>query len=260
MSIGLRRLLFVALCTVCVLGVVPADGAQIRDIVGSAHWGERYWFPSNLQWCLDSLNQPYLVSTPCTPDTTTPADDLNEGANRLLAMGTRVIYLPLNPNPRAWYWYTNPPLQTTIFSHAPADRLRAIAQSRPYADLFNKGFTTFFLAIGDNVPLCSDSPGHACECGTPGCVEQKQYFGLEGKLGVQEYNWAPVLDGMSANEKLAETNAMKNLTAYLLANPAFVGKTFILADLEGDWELRTGYEGNDSYRPDATRVQAMLTG
>lgn len=232
-------------------------GTDIKDVVGSAHWGGQYWFPSTLQWCLDAFGQTYLVTTPCTADTTTPVDELNEGADRILALGSRVIYVPLNPNPRAWYGYSNPPLQTSIFTNAPADRLRAIAQSRPYADLFQKNFTTFFLAIGDNVPICSDAPNHACQCGTPGCVEQPQYFGLEGQLGVSEYNWAPVLDGMAEWEKLAEKTAMKNLAAYLLANPAFVGKTFILADLEGDWELRTGFVGDDSYRPDMTRVQAL---
>jgi hypothetical protein len=83
--------------------VTPASGGAIRDAVGSAHWGGKYWFPSTLQWCLDSLNQPYLVSTPCVADQTTPVDELSEGANRLLAMGSRVIYIPLNPNPRAWF-------------------------------------------------------------------------------------------------------------------------------------------------------------
>jgi hypothetical protein len=93
--------------------------------------------------------------------------------------------------------------------------------------------------------------------------EQVVFFGLEGYLGVRNYNWAPVLDGMTPAEEAAETAAFKNLAVYLLANPDFAGKTFILADVEGDWELRSDHYGED-WNPDEnsnpsknTRLTAM---
>jgi hypothetical protein len=252
-----------AVCFVSLLLVVsPAFADGIRDVVGVAHWGGRYWFPATLQWQYNDAQHPengfHLIHSDGTPDTTTQVDDLNEGADRLLAMGTRVIYLPLNALPGVWYHYNNPPYGNTIFTSLPADRITAIAKMRPYADLFKKPFSVFFLAIGDNVPVCA-SAGQACDCGSSGCAEQLQYWGLEGRLGVPEYNFAPVLDGMTDSEKAAEKLAMKNLAAYLLSNPDFIGKTFVLADVEGDWELRSGFVGNEfaDFRPSAVRVQAM---
>jgi len=274
----MRRLLAFSCSFLFLLFAAPAFSTDLRNAAGVGWWGAQYWFPAPLRWgFVDPLHPEAgfrLIHADGTPDTTTPVDDLNEGADRLLATGSRVIYIPLNANPLAWYRYNSPKFPVSLFGNAPADRLRAAAAGRPYVDLFRKNFDVFILAIGDNVPVCADvlatydqdgklvTPGHACDCSFT-CHEQIGYFGLEGLLGVRDYNWAPVLDGMTPAEEAAETAAIKNLAEYLLANPDFAGKTFIFADVEGDWELRSDHYGED-WNPDensnpskSTRLTAM---
>jgi hypothetical protein len=269
----MRRLFGCALLAVCCL-TTPLSAKDFKNVVGVGWWGfpsGGYWFPSSLQWCLNASGIPYLVTTktPCTASST-PYNDLAEGADRLLGVGSRVLYLPLNANPVAWYKWNNPQLTTTIFSHVASERLREIAKLPPYASVLTKNFDTFILAVGTNVPVCGDisatynpdgslnTPGHACDC-SASCTEKKQFFGLEGLLGVRDYNWAPVMDGMTAAEYAAEKAAIKKLAVYLLQNPAFSGKTFVIADVEGDWALRTDHYGDEVWEPDASTVPSKTT-
>src|SRR5205085_6188472 len=179
--IAMRRFLLFAVA----LGLLasPVLATDLRNVVGVGWWGfpgPGYWFPASLQWCVDGSGTPYLVSTPCVADTITQVDDLAEGADRLLGAGSRVIYVPLNANPISWFKYNNPHFQQSIFAYAPADRLTAAAQRPPYSTLFQKGFSTFILAVGDNVPVCHDAGNFGCDCGTAGCTEDPTAFGLEG--------------------------------------------------------------------------------
>src|SRR5438309_776194 len=95
-----------------------AFATDIANIVGSAHWGGGYWFPTNSIWCLNGAQVTLFGSVPCNASGVS-ADELSDGANRLLALGTRVIYVPLNANPASFYWFENPTPITTIFTNTP---------------------------------------------------------------------------------------------------------------------------------------------
>jgi hypothetical protein len=73
------------------------------------------------------------------------------------------------------------------------------------------------------------------------------------------FRGAPVLDGLTEAEATAEKLSMKNLVAYLLTHSSLAGKTVILANLEGDWELRSDHYGDISYEPcNAEQTPAMV--
>jgi hypothetical protein len=209
----------------------------------------------------------------CTPDQVTPLDDVAEGADRWYGLGSRVLYVPLNPNPRAYFSYNNnPAFQTNVFDTTlqPDDRYANIAQSPPYYNLFRKGFDTFVLWVGPSVPICvqsgCDLANHPEQCVvtacTPSLVNTPQelshlfsVFAANGGL-VQPYRAAPILDGMTPDEITWERNGIKKLASYVLSNPndAFTGKTFVFANQEGDWELRWDHYGDESYEPCSTAV------
>jgi hypothetical protein len=260
-----------------VLACMPsllAFGQPLRDAVGIGWWGGSYWFPTSSQWCIN-YGGPFLVTAPapaCTADQVTQLDDLNEGADRWYALGSRVLYVPLNPNPRSYYSYNNPWFQANLFDTTlqPDDRYASIAQRRPYADLFRKGFSTFILWVGPSVPICvatpCDASNHPEQCVVTACLPSTvntsnelgylfSVFALRGGF-VQPYRAAPILDGLTPDEINWETNGIRKLAAYLLSNPnnAFTGKTFIIANQEGDWELRWDHYGDEAFEPCSTAI------
>lgn len=140
-----RRFMRVAVIFYCLVMAGVVTAADLRDVLGSSHIGGRYSF--NLPW-------------PVPDGDTAKRDYLNEGAAELQALGSRVIKVQLHPNSKAFYWYTlNPgfPYGYPIFV-PPAGRLAYMAQSPQYAELWNRPFTTYVIAVMANMPV-SDGMG-----------------------------------------------------------------------------------------------------
>ena len=94
---------------------------RLPDILGVTHVAGKYYFGTE--------------------------DFLNEGADRLLALGTRVIKV----------WFTNLPSSYPWNSTWPTmNSLLAQAQSPYFADLFSKPFTTFILEAHSTVSNFTD--------------------------------------------------------------------------------------------------------
>ncbi|HWM91937.1 MAG TPA: hypothetical protein VN493_14320 [Thermoanaerobaculia bacterium] len=94
---------------------VPLQAAEVRDILGSSHVGGRYSFSEDV-------------------------DFLNEGADRLLELGTRVI--------KVWFRFDGE--RSYPFNSdwgPPAADLVELARKPYYRQLFAKPFTTFFLVV-----------------------------------------------------------------------------------------------------------------
>jgi hypothetical protein len=102
------------------LFAVPVQAAEMRDVLGSAHVGGRYSF--------------------------TDQDFLNEGADQLLELGTRVI--------KVWFQLD----ASRAYPHhsdwgEPAADLAELARKPYYRRLFAKPFSTFILVISSFSPL-----------------------------------------------------------------------------------------------------------
>jgi hypothetical protein len=96
------------------LGItLPVRAEEIRDILGATHAAGRYSF--------------------------TEEDFLNEGADRLLALGTRVIKVWFRLDAGASYPFHS--------DWPPTSDLAELAQAPYYRALFAKPFTTYFLVI-----------------------------------------------------------------------------------------------------------------
>ncbi|HKH46035.1 MAG TPA: hypothetical protein VKM72_15350 [Thermoanaerobaculia bacterium] len=76
----------------------------------------------------------------------TEEDFLNEGANKLLEMGTRVIKVWFDP-------YSTPLYPFNSEWGAPPDNLADLARHPYYQELFAKPFSTFILVVAWRVPL-----------------------------------------------------------------------------------------------------------
>ncbi len=102
-----------------VLLAVPADAAEVPDLLGVAHAGGKYSF--------------------------TEDDYLNEGADRLLELGTRVIKV----------WFQRDGGRAYRFNSEwgpPAADLAELARKPYYRELFAKPFTTFILVVESAAP------------------------------------------------------------------------------------------------------------
>lgn len=205
------------LLSLCLLAL-SLHAAQLRDVIGVSHIGGAYNF-----------NGPWPVPT----GDTAPRDYLNEGADEILNMGSRVIKVHMHPAQAAWYWYTANPGFNNVITQPVEQRLTLLAQDPHYVKLFQKPFTSYIINVMANVPVSNGAGG-----------ENYQKFGT----------YASVLDGMTATEKDQEKNAIKNLAIYLLQTYRNTGKTFVIANGEGDWIMREGLNGTE---PDGTRIQAM---
>lgn len=208
---------FAMFALLAVLSPSRLEAAELRDIVGVSHIGGHYSFKS---WPVTDGSK---------------RDYLNEGADEILALGSRVIKVEFNPNPKAFYWYTaNPNWAGPATYVTPEYRLVELAKQPQYVALFNKPFTTFVLNIKANLKILNP----------------------DGSEDVGRYSlfW-PVMDGMTDAEKSTERLAMQNLATYLYQTYGGSGKTFILAHGEGDWIMR---DFKDPAQPLSTfHAQAM---
>jgi hypothetical protein len=169
-----------------------AGAVDARDVLGVAHAAGRYNF--------------------------TDGDFLNEGADRVLELGSRVIKVFFVPD-RMQELYTF----NSDWSPLPAD-LVELAQ-RPYAqELLAKPFSTILLETSATISPVTGMP--------------------------------QFLDGLTPEEAAAERDQMYRLAKYLLTTYAGSGKTFIVQNWEGDHILRQGLADGDD--PDPVRVQGMI--
>jgi hypothetical protein len=171
------RLLFVLILSLA--SPLRAETVEVRDVIGVAHAGGKY-----------SL---------------TKEDFLNEGADQILAFGSRVIKVWLNPNPELSYPFNSD-------WGGPALDVVELVQRPYYQELFEKPFTTYFLVL-----LPAPTPS--------GSASQ-------------------FLDGMTPEEAEAERDQAYRLARHLLSTYAGTGKTFVLQNWEGDHLLRAGLPRN----------------
>ena len=104
----------VAAAALILLLALPLQAAEVRDVLGSAHVGGRYNFSGQ--------------------------DFLNEGADRLLELGTRVIKV----------WFQLDASRAYPFNSdwgPPAADLAELARKSYYRSLFEKPFSTYFLVV-----------------------------------------------------------------------------------------------------------------
>lgn len=176
---SLLRPLLVGIALAALAAGLQAETVRVRDVLGVSHAGGKY-----------SL---------------TREDYLNEGADQILAFGSRVIKVWLNPNPEASYPFNSE-------WGEPALDVVELVQRPYYQKLFEKPFTTYFLVL-----LPAPLP-----------IEGTSYF----------------LDGMTPEETAAERDQAYRLARHLLTTYAGSGKTFVLQNWEGDHLLRAGLATN----------------
>jgi len=133
----------------------------------------------------------------------TKKDFLNEGADEVLAMGSRVIklwfYAKRHEHPHAVYSFNS--------DWEKAENLVEGAKLPYWKAVFDKPFTTYIL-----------------------CVTS---------LGRNDDYW---VDGVSQEEARDETRQFYELTKYFLTTYQGTGKTFVFQHWEGDWMTRARHE------------------
>lgn len=128
------------------LGVSSAEALPTRDVLGSTHAAGKYNF--------------------------TGEDFLNEGADRLLALGTRVIKVWFDPNATPLYPFNSE-------WGAPPASLADLARHPYYRELFAKPFSTIILVVARRVPINEFVDGMTREEIE---VERQQTYDLAGYL------------------------------------------------------------------------------
>jgi len=169
--------------------VWPAQGRtakDLQDIVGVTHVAGKYYL--------------------------TDKDFLNEGADQILALGSRVI--------KVWFWAGiggRVPESYPYNSQWPkVESLVAGAETPYFKDLFSKPFTTYILVVAS--------------------------------LGRDEAYWRK---GITEAQKKDEQRQFYELAKYLLSRYRDTGKTFVLQHWEGDWLVRGNYKGEEEPAPAA---------
>jgi len=165
-----------------VASVCPSQGQtarNVRDIVGVVHVAGRYHL--------------------------TDKDFLNEGADQILALGSRVI--------KVWFYgkrHEHPDGVYPYNSQWPkADSLVEGAKTPYFRDLFDKPFTTYILVVTG--------------------------------LGRDDGYWR---NGISDEQKADEQRQFYELANYLLTRYRDTGKSFVLQHWEGDWMIRGNFDAN----------------
>ncbi len=146
---------------------------ELRDIIGATHVTGRYHL--------------------------TDKDFLNEGADQILTLGSRVI--------KIWFYGKRHEHPESVYSfNANWPKVESLvegAQLPYFKTLFNKPFTTYVLVVTS--------------------------------LGRPDYYWR---DGITEEDQKDEEKQFYELTKYLLTAYCGTGKTFILQHWEGDWMVR----------------------
>jgi len=173
-----RVLVFIAIVNLGLLDSASGQAARdIRDTVGVVHVAGRYHL--------------------------TDEDFLNEGADQILALGSRVI--------KVWFYgkrHEHPDGVYPYNSEWPkADSLVEGAQTPYYRELFDKPFTTYILVVT--------------------------------ALGRDDGYWR---NGISDEQKADEQRQFYELTKHLLTAYKGAGKTFVLQHWEGDWMVRGNFD------------------
>jgi len=181
---------FLALALAVSLGLVCCTQGQtakdLRDRVGVTHVAGKYHL--------------------------TDKDFLNEGADQILALGSRVI--------KVWFWAGvsgRVPESYPYNSQWPkVEALVAGAKTPYFKDLFSKPFTTYIMVVAS--------------------------------LGRDEPYWRK---GITDEQKKDEQRQFYELAKYLLTQYEGTGKTFVLQHWEGDWLVRGNYKGDVEPAPAA---------
>lgn len=163
---------------ISLLGAVqPATAKDLPDVLGATHVAGRYYL--------------------------TDKDFLNEGADQILALGSRVIkvwfYGKRHEHPMAVYPYNS--------QWPNVDSLVEGARIPYFRQLFNKPFTTYILVVTS--------------------------------LGRDDGYWR---SGITDEQKRDEQRQFYELARHLLTEYRGTGKTFVLQHWEGDWMARGHFD------------------
>jgi hypothetical protein len=141
----------------------------------------------------------------------TDGDYLNEGADQILTLGSRVIklYLSLNASKSLKQLY---PFNT---DWPKVHTLVELADTQPYRAVFNKPFTTYIMTVY--------------------------------RPGVDANYW---VHKFTDEQKTAEKQAIYDLARHLLTTYRGTGKTFVIQHWEGDWSVRAGIKDKAVDPPD----------
>ena len=172
---------------VCASSVMAKSGkSNLADVIGFSH----------------VVGQYHLTSK----------DFLNEGADQILAMGSRVI--------KVWFYAKrgeHPEDMYSFNSNWPkVDSLVEGAKLPYFKTLFDKPFTTYIMAVTS--------------------------------LGRKDDYWR---DGITAEQEADEQRQFYELAKYLLEAYRGTGKTFVLQHWEGDWMLRGHFDATKDPDPQA---------
>jgi len=175
--------------------ILPAQGRtakDIRDTLGIVHVAGRYHL--------------------------TDKDFLNEGADQILALGSRVI--------KVWFFSgrAGDNLVDSYPYHSQWPHVESLvegAQTPYFRELFGKPFTTYILKVT--------------------------------ALGRDEGYWR---NGISDQQKQDEQRQFYELSKYLLTRYQGTGKTFVLQHWEGDWMVRGNFDGKAE--PKELALQSMV--
>ena len=173
-------------CRTASMATHARQDKELSEIVGSTHVMSNYYFGTQ--------------------------NNLNEGADRLLAMGTKVIkvwlYTGKHGPEKMYQWNSDWPK---------ADNLVDAAKLPYWRDLFHKPFTTYILTVTEMVPM-------------------------------EDYYWTK---DFTVEQEAEVQRQIYELAKYLLTEYQGTGKTFILSNHETDWHLVDEPPGNwDAYPTD----------
>ncbi|MHB0999715.1 MAG: hypothetical protein ACYC27_10765 [Armatimonadota bacterium] len=162
----------------------------------------------------------------------TDKDYLNEGADVLLEMGSKVLKVLYTGFPQRYYHYNHnwPKINSLI----------DLAETRYFQDVFAKPFTTYMLT--------AFAPGPPDRPVLPELINQG------GPSAIGEYDYHYFTAGMTPDDIEWERNSFYEFSKYLLTKYKGTGKTFILQNWESDWSIIKPHLMNE---PDPVAVDGL---
>lgn len=170
------------------IGQIPEKRPKLADVLGVTHVAGRYYL--------------------------TDKDFLNEGADQILSLGSRVIkvwfYGKRHEHPQSVYPYNSdwPKVESLVQG----------AKTPYFQKLFDKPFTTYILVVT--------------------------------AMGRPDDYWR---NGITEQQKQDEQKQFYELTKYLLETYKGKGKTFVLQHWEGDWMIRGSVDAKIEPTPTAIK-------
>jgi hypothetical protein len=162
----------------CLISACPCGAKEVRGVVGVVHVAGQYHL--------------------------TDKDFLHEGADQILALGSRVI--------KVWFFSGTGDLAKSYPYNSQWPQVGSLvegAQTAYFSELFNKPFNTYILKVTS--------------------------------LGRDEGYWRK---GITDEQKQDEQRQFYELAKHLLTRYKDTGKTFVLQHWEGDWMVRGNFDGN----------------